>query len=631
MEDSKIKKLLQDEQGLGYKEPAPSLEDCGAAAIGLGEGQSLISNPVYKKEADEAYYNQGKYDEDQTMSLELLKLRGTDVSEYVTPANSPEQMFELANSVSLGIPSETLKLLANPGVSFMAIQVINKAYKAGYDLTRFLPWADPQVLNEALLAARSGLDLDKLVKPGLNSRQIEQRRKLMELGQDPDSVEGNYNLMRAKRFPGSDISNMKSHTPKGKGVSTHTKRRSTEEMENKSAWEGIPQRFKEYALKRFRHPIYKRDSNGDLIPNKHSSYTPEVGSQGNPVFDIDRKGMSKFTKQWANLFASNGISINDLGDFDQYKLDEGIELDRPPRGALTIAYIPEEGFLFMDKRSPELLGNSNWGEHYMVRQRDGKYVDVSRIPDKQLLHFAKDVWVIPEEAISKDTRETRKDRIEARKGTVERYRTDEEKDRARRWLRRDQAIDKSGYLVDNRELLRKLDEFKKKNKLDKFGGDPVGMAISSLSKITEKFNKAVSKIFREVENRLASDQPFSPDLSRALELIPDAKEQLVRAGRDLDGYQTTLANAIKVGDKEAIEYFGKFLPNLALDLEKASKGETSGNYSSSFWTLGDFFKITSQAGVAIESYSPKGQLRNRTLSATEGYYIDQEILKGLED
>ena len=630
MEDSKIKKLLQDEQGLGYKEPAPSLEDCGAAAIGLGEGQSLISNPVYKKEADEAYYNQGKYDEDQIMSLELLKLQGTDVSEYVTPANSPEQMFELANSVSLGIPSETLKLLANPGVSFMAIQVINKAYKAGYDLTRFLPWADPQVLNEALLAARSGLDLDKLIRPGLNSRQIEQRRKLMELGQDPDSVDGNYNLMRAKRFPGSDISNMKSHTPKGKGVSTHTKRRSTEEMENKSAWEGIPQRFKEYALQRSKDVLYKRDRKGNFIKNlDDGSRIPELDPQGNKIIGVDHKAMSRIIKRWADMFASNGISINDLGDFDQYKLDEGLELDKPPRGALTIVYIPSEGFLFMDKRRPEFRGNSDWGEHYMTRQRDGRWVDVSKVPDQQLLHFAKDVWVIPEEVISKDTRGVRKDRAEARKGTIERYLTDEEKNRVIGWGRRDRRIDKSGYLVDNRELLRRLDEFKKKNKLDKFDGDPVGMAISSLNQITEKFNKTVSKIFREIENRLAADQPFSPGLSRALELIPDAKEQLVRAGRGLDGYQTTLANAVKAGDQETVKYFEELLQTFALDLEKASKGETPESYN--LRNIGEFFRITSQAGIALESYLPKGQLRNRTLSATEGYYIDQEILKGLEE
>ena len=206
-----------------------SVEDMGGgpSSIGLGEGQSLIPSPVLKKkkEADEAYYNEGSFDDDQLLAIEILKDQGQDVSKYITPDNSPEQMIELGNSISLGIPAEKLKILANPEVSFMAIQTINKAWNKRIDLTRYLPWADPFVLNQAYLGALKGLDLDRFIKPGLDHRQIEQLRKTLEEGGNPEELTGNYNQMRMKRFPGSDISNTLTHTPKGQGISTHNKRR----------------------------------------------------------------------------------------------------------------------------------------------------------------------------------------------------------------------------------------------------------------------------------------------------------------------------------------------------------------------------------------------------------------------
>ena len=199
-------------------------EDLGGISVGIGEGQSLIPSPVKKKEASEAYFNNGAFDEDQELALQILSEEGVDLYGLVTPDNSPEQIFELANAFKLGIPINKLEVMADPSVSYMAIQAIIRAWKNKIDLTEYLPWADPFVLNQGLLGALKGLDLDRFMKPGLDHRQIEQLRKELESGGNPETLSGNYNQIRAKRFPNSNISNMNLKIPKGKGTSTYNKR-----------------------------------------------------------------------------------------------------------------------------------------------------------------------------------------------------------------------------------------------------------------------------------------------------------------------------------------------------------------------------------------------------------------------
>lgn len=225
--------LPQEQSMVGYESSSTISveEDVGgigggiSSPVGIGQGESLIPSPVTKKKAEESYYNEGKFDEDQELAIAILAEEGNDISEYVTPDNPPEQMFELGNAVSLGLPKDKIIKLADPVVSFMSIQTVIKAWKAGIDLTNLLPWADPFVLNQALLGAKKGLDLKKFVKPGLDHRQVEQLRKELEAGGNPETLSGNYNQMRMQRFPDSDISNTKTHTPKGFGVSNHSKRR----------------------------------------------------------------------------------------------------------------------------------------------------------------------------------------------------------------------------------------------------------------------------------------------------------------------------------------------------------------------------------------------------------------------
>lgn len=205
------------------KSEATVVEEAGGISVGIGEGQSLISSPV-KKEADEAYLNDGLFDEDQELALQILEDQGVNLYGIVTPDNSPEQIFELANAVQVGMPDEKVRILADPQISYMAIQVVIKAWEKKIDLTRYLPWADPFVLNQGYLGALKKLNLDRFMKPGLDHRQIEQLRKELEAGGNPEDLNGNYNVMRAKRFPGRNISNMELHIPKGQGTSTHNKR-----------------------------------------------------------------------------------------------------------------------------------------------------------------------------------------------------------------------------------------------------------------------------------------------------------------------------------------------------------------------------------------------------------------------
>lgn len=207
------------------EEEAGGVCGAGSVAVGIGQGESLIPSPVFKKKAEEAYYNEGKFDEDQELAISILRDGGYDISEYVTPDNSPEQMFEIGKAVEMGLPKDKILKMSDPVVSFMALQVILKAWRSKIDLTGLLPWADPLVLNQALLGAKRGLKISEFIKPGLDHRQIEQLRKELESGGNPELLTGNYNQMRAKRFPESDISNMLSHTPKGQGVSTHTKKK----------------------------------------------------------------------------------------------------------------------------------------------------------------------------------------------------------------------------------------------------------------------------------------------------------------------------------------------------------------------------------------------------------------------
>lgn len=188
------------------------------------EDNNLMVDNFEPVDAEEAYFNDGVFDEDQELMLQITSEEGNDVSDYVTPDNAPEQIYELSISKSLGIPGSKLKILADPTVSFMAIQAINKAWKKKIDLTKYLPWADPFVLNQGFLGAQAGLDPDKFIKRNLDHRQIEQLRKELEAGGDPSSLKGNYNEMRAKRFPGHNISNMEKKIPKGRGTSTHNKR-----------------------------------------------------------------------------------------------------------------------------------------------------------------------------------------------------------------------------------------------------------------------------------------------------------------------------------------------------------------------------------------------------------------------
>ena len=619
-----------------------SLEETGSSVIGLGEGQALISSPVTKKGAKEAYFNDGTYDEDQLLSIEVLKGQGTDVSPYVNPNNSPEQMFELANSIALGVPEEILKILANPAISFMAIQVINQAYKEGFDLSRFLPWADPQVLKEGLLAARSGLDLDKLIIQGLNSRQIEQRRKAMEQGVDPDSIKGNYNRMRMARFPNSDISNTKTHTQKGQGVSTHS-RGGSKRIMDKSAGEAIPNEYKEYAKRQATGWKKARDPEGNIIKGPYGSDEYEYDENGQRIEEVNHQALVRTLKNWANRWAEHGISIDSLGDFDQYKIDPGIKLDRAPKGALTILEISTVGFIFIDKRSTEKERydyNQNWG--YIVsmeRKRDHRWVPLERIPESQLLEEARTTWVIPEEAITLDTRKLRVERKNQKSGSIERARTPEEIKELKRFggpkscspFKEDYEVDKSGYLIDRDEIRRKLAKYKEGKAL-KEAGSITELAKRTLDNLVKKFNEKATWVLDQTRSML-DDSQFNQKsgktttLNRSLEFLFGAKREILLVASELEKEVERVTKApISENGNPDLEYG---LNSLVKDCNYALTGTGSRAHFYDLSEVRRFFDSVREAESATESL--KGHLRATQLSATEGYFIDRRIIEGLDD
>lgn len=132
-----------------------------------------------KEPADEAYNdsykNNKEFDEDQQMIIDLANDEGVDVSEYITPKNTPDQIWEVTRSIQGNIPENIIILLSNPELSPAEIQVLREAYQKGYNLFKYIGY-DADVLKQLLAGAKQGINPEVLVTHGMNARQIEQLR-----------------------------------------------------------------------------------------------------------------------------------------------------------------------------------------------------------------------------------------------------------------------------------------------------------------------------------------------------------------------------------------------------------------------------------------------------------------------
>lgn len=120
-------------------------------------------------------YYQGRtnYDDDQSFVLEVTRDSGADISLYVTPENTPEQMSELARALQNGASHDLLRQLGEASLPPSSIALIAKAALGGVDL---LPYKDfaPDVLNQLLRGAKYGVPLSAIALRGFNAKQIEQ-------------------------------------------------------------------------------------------------------------------------------------------------------------------------------------------------------------------------------------------------------------------------------------------------------------------------------------------------------------------------------------------------------------------------------------------------------------------------
>lgn len=135
--------------------------------------------------AEEAYYGSyyrgnTEYDEDQTYMIEVAQDQNIDVSDYVTPENSPEQIWEVAQSIQDNLPKNEIITLANPDLNTRTIQVLREAYKNNIDLSKYSD-LDPDVLKQLIFAGKKNQNLDLLALPGFNHRQVEMLRSALEL------------------------------------------------------------------------------------------------------------------------------------------------------------------------------------------------------------------------------------------------------------------------------------------------------------------------------------------------------------------------------------------------------------------------------------------------------------------
>lgn len=161
---------------------------------------------LFKKKSSSAtesinsfYDGKQQYDDDQEFALSICKEIGADVSIYVTPENTPDQIQELGQQLHDGVAPQVIKQLADPLLSYRTIQIIGQASLARIDLLPYKNFA-PDALEQILRGVKLGVPVEKIALRGFNSRQIEQLVRAYKIS--PKLYESicdrtiNYNRMR---------------------------------------------------------------------------------------------------------------------------------------------------------------------------------------------------------------------------------------------------------------------------------------------------------------------------------------------------------------------------------------------------------------------------------------------------
>lgn len=370
-------------------------------------------------------------------------------------------------------------------------------------------------------------------------------------------------------------------------------------------------------LKSLIHP--QRESSTEALPKR--------------LFELDPR---TYNHEAIKSFISSlkqGNFDPDKVDFDDYKL-EGFNLDKLPKDSLVILEYPGQKFLFTYSPDRNFFGYTP----RLIRQRDGKLVDLHRIPNKQMVEKALNTWVIPLSEFG--DRDEFEKKMEARRSNSldpnRRYTGKELKKKKETlwWMdedRRDQAFDKSGYFINREALQEKLRAYRAK-KIESGGIDFVRQRLDSLAK---KYNDQMAEVLGEYQKLMMIDGTEGMDdytrgyfenyFQRARSYRQEFQglvNSVTRFSKDINSFS----------DEERRKYSESYSRRL-LDIEG---GYLSDRLKESYNRLQSELKRQSESkNQSGATEGLRGQSYTRTLSATEGYFVNSLLRKaareGLED
>lgn len=146
-----------------------------------------------------SYTGRTEFDEDQQFVLDILHDDGVDITPYITPESTPEQILSLGQAFKKGLSGEQIQLLSEADVAYKSVEIIAEAAEKGIDLLPYRTFA-PDALEQILRGALLGVPLNKIALAGFNGRQIEQLVRAYRIGPELYSRicdrRINYNRMR---------------------------------------------------------------------------------------------------------------------------------------------------------------------------------------------------------------------------------------------------------------------------------------------------------------------------------------------------------------------------------------------------------------------------------------------------
>lgn len=381
-----------------------------------------------------------------------------------------------------------------------------------------------------------------------------------------------------------------------------------------TAEEDFPKAFRDMTIKR--NTSYKRDDNWDYV----------LDDNGNKIKEVDKKEIAKVLKEWASYFARHGVSIEHL-NFDDYLL-QGVSLDKYPKDCLTVVQYQDD-FIVCDTRKDYKgkYDGSLWQAHSikMVRGRDGKYVDLVRIPDGQILSGATNIWVIPAQDIM-DPSDLIKKREESRKGIPIR-KTPEQI--SKMWSDRERrSYDKSGYYIDRNAMKRRLDDYKA-SKLEREGSSQkvkdlllaaVDFYNSIISEVTGILSTAFSKLSR------ANGASLVNEVREFFGYAEYANRYFTEAESTIEYYDDNEKRLKEQGRNSSENYYRKELAQTKDKLIKAQNGDSF---------MEDLVKSKERIMSLIKGFEEASteNLRGQS-SSVQGnigeHYVSPDIMEALE-